>query len=949
MFRQTGSRSEPYSPPTPPGTPQKDRKHSSLVDKQEHQRHTGLLIPPSSQTKRLSPLQIDTSYGNAPIPLESRCGSIGEGQQTDYQNNPPPSPGFFIPTTTELTDQQKGYIWNIVHQLSYENASQQSYTETSVSGAQPFPLQDPSNFRLKRQISTESSDSADIKFSNKGPTKRPTISQTRHPSQAEEKGDGISQKQADLEPLNLCSPCKSKISPKPYTATLQWVLNPEDPNPNSEEDFIPASKVIQDQKPKENVTMSTSTPKTVNTVNERTASFSSKDFHQEMMGGFKGRGGEPYNTGTTTAKSSNLMVTERGFVFPSVPSVSDPIPFSPRIVGNNHPFQSRNKDVDKNVLDYMKSSSLDDVSSDSVFGSGASPPDYKQKSLGTYLRHKALRSFSDIEHSPSKSETEEIQEILREYKRCVSDPTFTPPSQKAMLREERLVHGIFPPNMSSEESPPDSFDHVTDQARINAELRRMNSFMKGQLELMRKQQAKRQLFSPHSSASEGSRCGHASLPQENPEEFARWIIDELRTMSSSRYQTYDTGTDRGRAQYGDRVDGCATTGCNSAYCKHRQEKSPVQQFLPPPASPRQRQPSPSSRMPAPSSSPCLATASGQSSSPWAQSSPRKRKRDQVEMRITCEAIAEESDHVTEMLQSLEHAPGRNCKCASVEQEILQMAVDAYAKIRRGDDTPNSFQRFQGELCQTNNRILEAMKILSAIKTICKHGRTIEHIYPGSVVFVISCPSVTSLDALWRMYVTGDLSRLMNDSFLTESVRIKHNAYDVILRVDIPKEQYLRCRKKLAESVLDSSFSKSDTEIMSIGSSSKENVSSPYRRKTMKNLAVVHMRSSSEPTQHVHSPSNSPGNACSPFSPRDRKFSYPVSGEKSPRRAFQEIQFPSSPTLRRVFNFDLSLTPTTSPKRKSFAEVPPWENESESENQTLSSPKRFNKGQNMFFR
>ena len=90
------------------------------------------------------------------------------------------------------------------------------------------------------------------------------------------------------------------------------------------------------------------------------------------------------------------------------------------------------------------------------------------------------------------------------------------------------------------------------------------------------------------------------------------------------------------------------------------------------------------------------------------------------------------------------------------------------------------------------------------------------------------------------------------------------------------------------SVLESSFSKSDTEIMSIGSSSKENVSSPHRRKTIKNLTVVHMRSSSEPTHNTHSPSNSPGYMCSPFSPRDRKFSYPVSGEQSPRRAFQEL-------------------------------------------------------------
>lgn len=174
--------------------------------------------------------------------------------------------------------------------------------------------------------------------------------------------------------------------------------------------------------------------------------------------------------------------------------------------------------------------------------------------------------------------------------------------------------------------------------------------------------------------------------------------------------------------------------------------------------------------------------------------------EQVEMRIACESIAEESDHVTETLRSLEHAPaqGRKCKCASVEEEILQMAVDAYAKIRRADDSPKSFNRFQGELCQTNNRILDAMKILSAIKAICKHGRTIDDIYPGSIIFVISCPSVTSLDELWRMYVTGDLCRLVNDGFLTDSIRMRHQAYDVRLRVEISKEQYIRCRKRLGK-------------------------------------------------------------------------------------------------------------------------------------------------------
>lgn len=62
----------------------------------------------------MSPLQIDTSYGNTPTPVPIRSESFTEGQPSE----PPPSPGFFIPTTAELTDQQKGYIRDIVYRLS---------------------------------------------------------------------------------------------------------------------------------------------------------------------------------------------------------------------------------------------------------------------------------------------------------------------------------------------------------------------------------------------------------------------------------------------------------------------------------------------------------------------------------------------------------------------------------------------------------------------------------------------------------------------------------------------------------------------------------------------------------------------------------------------------------------------------------------------------------------
>ena len=139
------------------------------------------------------------------------------------------------------------------------------------------------------------------------------------------------------------------------------------------------------------------------------------------------------------------------------------------------------------------------------------------------------------------------------------------------------------------------------------------------------------------SSFKGSRCGNVYQQHDNQEEFARWIIEELRAMSSARHSMYDNPmtADRGRGQYGDRVDGCQPPGYSPALCKHQTDKSPGQQFLPPPASPRQRQPSPSSRMAAPSPSPCSSGAQGQSSSPWTPVTPRKRKHGTIIKKNNC--------------------------------------------------------------------------------------------------------------------------------------------------------------------------------------------------------------------------------------------------------------------------------------------------------------------------
>lgn len=100
-------------------------------------------MPPFFPPKRMSPLQIDTSYGNTPNQVPIRSESFTEGQPSE----PPPSPGFFIPTTAELTDQQKGYIRDIVHRLSTGKRSQ---LKLSLFLSVPLSLSLSLNLSLRR-------------------------------------------------------------------------------------------------------------------------------------------------------------------------------------------------------------------------------------------------------------------------------------------------------------------------------------------------------------------------------------------------------------------------------------------------------------------------------------------------------------------------------------------------------------------------------------------------------------------------------------------------------------------------------------------------------------------------------------------------------------------------------------------------------------------------------
>ena len=168
------------------------------------------------------------------------------------------------------------------------------------------------------------------------------------------------------------------------------------------------------------------------------------------------------------------------------------------------------------------------------------------------------------------------------------------------------------------------------------------------------------------------------------------------------------------------------------------------------------------------------------------------------MRMACEDLAEKSRELTDRIRDLDHTPGKNCKCANIENEILLMAHDAYSKIRRADDSRQAFEQYQEEVNDTNMTIFDSMSILCSIKSLCKHGRTIEDMYPGSVVFVIKCPTTHALDDLWYMYKSGQIEHEVNADFLTPCMRRRHAAPYVRLKVVINEDDYLKTRKEIGK-------------------------------------------------------------------------------------------------------------------------------------------------------
>ena len=69
---------------------------------------------------------------------------------------------------------------------------------------------------------------------------------------------------------------------------------------------------------------------------------------------------------------------------------------------------------------------------------------------------------------------------------------------------------------------------------------------------------------------------------------------------------------------------------------------------------------------------------------------------------------------------------------------------------------------------------------------------------NSVFIILDCPTLGSLEHLWRDYLSGHLNKVAERYLVTDKMRKKLNLQTICLTTTIAVENYLNCKKALTE-------------------------------------------------------------------------------------------------------------------------------------------------------
>ncbi|XP_053386911.1 uncharacterized protein LOC123542619 isoform X2 [Mercenaria mercenaria] len=563
-------------------------------------------------------------------------------------------------------------------------------------------------------------------------------------------------------------------------------------------------------------------------------------------------------------------VSERGFAWPEKATITEPVPFSPRIVTTDSrprfPTSSTSNDraklaqEDLELKDRLRLLEREYARAKEIYGSPPVSQEFRQMSPTSRnvesLRRGALRSISNKDRSPNEKEIREISDDVRSrYERSFSDPRFSPRQIYSLIMRPSPLCRQY------DETMQDTLSHDRCPDRWRDDVKR-RLFVKGDLSYSN--EYRRQ----HSSAYHQPATNKSA---EIPEEVLQFL--HSRNFHPEELENLKDVLRRGGSPIGEeegsfpRLTQGQFDTSREIYARYRHDGT-----------------------------------SGRRDSnfdeDYARTLPRERHYGDIDVRLTCESIKEKSKKTEELLNELEH-DNKDCKCAQIEQEIRLMAMDAYSKIRRANRSAEAHDQFQNELNETNAIVYTSMRRLCGIKCLCKYGRTIEEVFSGSVVFRINCPNVDALLDLWQLYKSGDLLKQFKDAFINEDLLEKYDCEDIILKVEIRWQDYLDCKQELESPII--------------------------RTPTKSPLTPVHTRSRSEPAS-VSKQANQVLQPKTTLSPFRERFCSDSSVELSPRRAFQELNAgkhpvhpPPSPSKKyisdNVFTDEESRSPLTSPRRK----------------------------------
>ena len=91
--------------------------------------------------------------------------------------------------------------------------------------------------------------------------------------------------------------------------------------------------------------------------------------------------------------------------------------------------------------------------------------------------------------------------------------------------------------------------------------------------------------------------------------------------------------------------------------------------------------------------------------------------------------------------------------------------------------------------------------LKTLKSFSDHlfkcyGVNLVTVAEGSVVMIVECPTLKSLELLWKDYLAGHLDKVAARLLVTDEIKKELNLETVYLKITIKEENYLNCKKAL---------------------------------------------------------------------------------------------------------------------------------------------------------